>query len=59
MRTLARLPAELSEPDAQGRYQYLAALPLENIPVGEYELKVTAAEGTAAVSRSTRFTVEN
>jgi VWFA-related protein len=57
-KTLARLPAELNEPDALGRYQYLAALPLESIPAGEYELKVTAAEGTNAVSSSTRFTVE-
>jgi hypothetical protein len=57
-KTLARLPAELSDPDAQGRYQYLAALPLENIPAGEYELKVTAAVGTTTVSRSTPFTVD-
>jgi len=57
-KTLARLPAELSEPDAQGRFQYLAALPLENIPTGEYELKVTASEGTTTVSRSTPFIVE-
>jgi hypothetical protein len=55
---LARLPAELDEPDARGRYPYLAALPLENIPTGEYELKVTAAEGASTVSRSTNFTVE-
>jgi len=57
-KTLARLPAELNEPDAQGRYQYLAALPLESIPPGEYELKVTAVEGTNSVSRSASFTVE-
>lgn len=54
---LARLPAELSEPDARGRYQYLAALPLQNIPAGDYELKVTASDGTNSVSRSARFTV--
>jgi VWFA-related protein len=57
-KTLARLPAELNEPDAQGRFQYLAALPLENIPPGVYELKVTAVEGANSVSRSASFSVE-
>lgn len=34
-KTLARPPAEMNEPDAQERYQYLTALPLENITPGE------------------------
>jgi hypothetical protein len=57
-RSLARLPGELNAPDAAGRIQYLAALPLEKIPPGIYELKVTVESEKTALSRSTLFSIE-
>src|SRR5215213_2214378 len=44
-KTLASIPAQLAAPDAQGRIQYVAGLPLESIPPGAYELKVTVEDG--------------
>ncbi|HEX8889209.1 MAG TPA: VWA domain-containing protein [Pyrinomonadaceae bacterium] len=57
-KSLAQIPVELSAPDAAGRIQYVAGLPLENIPAGEYELKVTVADGTNTFTRSGFFSVE-
>jgi hypothetical protein len=57
-KSLAQIPVELSAPDAAGRIQYVAGLPLENIPAGEYELKVTVADGTNTLTRSGFFSVE-
>lgn len=42
-RTLARLPADLPKSDESGRIEYLAGLPLEKIPAGSYELRITSA----------------
>jgi hypothetical protein len=58
-RTLAQMPGELPEADTLGRIQYLAALPVEKIPTGSYELKVTVTDGTTSVSRSAYFTIED
>ena len=57
-KSLARIPAQLGAPDAQGRIQYVAGLPLESIPPGAYELKVTIEDGRSSVSRSGFFSVE-
>ena len=57
-KTLASMPAQLSAPDAQGRIQYVAGLPLESIPPGAYELKVRVDDGKSSVSRSAAFSVE-
>ena len=57
--TLAQMPGDLPEPDAAGRIQYLAELPLEKIPVGTYELRVTVSDETASGTRSVRFKVED
>jgi VWFA-related protein len=57
-KTLASIPAQLGAPDAQGRIQYVAGIPLESIPPGAYELKVTVEDGKTSVSRSTVFSVE-
>ncbi|HEV7892226.1 MAG TPA: VWA domain-containing protein [Pyrinomonadaceae bacterium] len=57
-KTLASIPAQLGAPDAQGRIQYVAGLPLESIPPGAYELRVTVEDGKTSVSRSTTFSVE-
>ncbi len=58
-RTLAQMPGELPEPDAAGRIQYLAGLPLEKIPAGSYELRVTVGDASASVTRSGYFTLED
>jgi len=56
---LAPMPGELPEADASGRIQYLAALPLEKIPAGSYELRVTVTDGTTSVMRSANFKIED
>ncbi|HYY98590.1 MAG TPA: VWA domain-containing protein, partial [Pyrinomonadaceae bacterium] len=57
-KSLARIPAQLTPPDARGRIQYVAGLPLESIPPGAYELKVTVEDGKSSASRSGFFSVE-
>jgi hypothetical protein len=57
-KALARIPAQLGAPDASGRIQYMAGLPLESIPAGEYELKVIVEDGTTTLTRSVFFSVE-
>jgi VWFA-related protein len=57
-KSLARIPAQLNPPDARGRIQYVAGLPLESIPPGAYELKVTVEDGKSSASRSGFFSVE-
>jgi VWFA-related protein len=56
-RTLAQMPGDLPEPDAAGRIQYLAGLPLEKIPAGTYELRVTVGDAATSVTRSGFFTL--
>jgi VWFA-related protein len=58
-RTLAQMPGELPETDASGRIQYLAGLPLEKIPAGTYELRVTVGDAATSVTRSGYFTLED
>lgn len=56
-RTLAQMPGDLPEADTSGRIQYLAGLPLEKIPTGSYELRVTVGDETTSVTRSCSFTI--
>jgi len=56
-RTLAQMPGELPVRDESGRIQYVAGLPLDTIPAGDYELRITVADGTATVARSVYFTI--
>ena len=58
-RTLARIPGELPRSDASGRIQYLAGLPLEKIPAGSYELRITVGDETTSATRSVYFKVED
>ena len=58
-RTLAQMPGELMQPDASGRIQYLAGLPLEKIPAGAYELRITISDGATTVARSAYFMIED
>jgi hypothetical protein len=46
-------------PDATGRIQYIAGLPLEQITVGAYELRITVNDGTTIVTHSGYFSVED
>ena len=55
--TLSKMPGELAEIDAMGRSQFVAGLPVETIPVGKYELKITVSDGATSVSRSRSFTL--
>jgi VWFA-related protein len=57
-RTLGQLPAELPAADEQGRVKYASALPLDNFPPGNYELRVTVKDGQSSVSRAAQFSVE-
>ena len=56
--TLATLPLALAAPDASGRIQQLAQLPLASLPSGSYTLTLTVIGGPVPVARSTGFTVQ-
>jgi VWFA-related protein len=58
-RTLVRMPGELPKSDASGRIEYLAGLPLEKIPAGSYELRITVSDETTSVTRSVYFKLED
>jgi VWFA-related protein len=55
--TLAKMPGDLPKPDLSGRIQYLAGLPLEKLPAGSYELRITVSDGTTIVTRSAYFAI--
>jgi VWFA-related protein len=48
----------LPEPDADGRIQYVSALPLVAFQPGEYSLKITVTEGQLSTSRVASFNVQ-
>jgi hypothetical protein len=54
---LGKVPADLPAPDANGRIQFVNALPLDPFPPGTYELKLTVERGGASASSSVPFTV--
>lgn len=57
-RSLANLPSELPAPDGGGRIQYSGGLPLQNIPPGNYTLRITVVDADRRnTSRSNVFTV--
>jgi hypothetical protein len=51
------MPGELPATDASGRSQFVAGLPVEKLPAGSYELKITVSDGTTNLSRSRSFTL--
>jgi VWFA-related protein len=57
--TLAEMPGDLPKPDLSGRIQYLAGLPLEKLPAGSYELRITVSDGTTTVTRAAAFAIAN
>ncbi len=48
----------LGAPDAQGRIQYVATVPLAQLPAGSYQVRFIAKQGTQASDESVTFTVE-
>jgi len=58
-RSLAQLPADLPAADEHGKIKYASALPIENFPVGSYELKVTVTDGKSSTNRTAPFRVES
>jgi VWFA-related protein len=49
---VARLPVPLATADASGRVQQVGRLPLEQVPPGTYELRVTVKQGQTQLTRS-------
>jgi len=58
-RSLAQIPADLPAADEHGRIKYASALPIENFPVGSYELKVTVTDGKSSTNRTASFKIES
>ena len=56
-RSLAQMPGELPDSDATGRSQFVSGLPVEKIPPGSYELRITISGEGLSLSRSRNFTV--
>jgi hypothetical protein len=56
-RALARIPGQLAESDPLGRTQFVAALPIEKIQAGTYELKITVSGAGTTLSRARSFTL--
>lgn len=48
----------LGSPDAQGRIQYVATVPLAQLPAGDYQVRFIAKQGTQTSDESVAFTVE-
>jgi hypothetical protein len=56
-RSLAQIPGELPAADALGRSQFVGGLPVEKLPVGSYELKITVSDGATSLTRSRSFKI--
>jgi hypothetical protein len=56
--SLGQTPGDAPAADATGRRQFIGALPLEQIPVGNYEMKITVNDGKNSVSSSSHFSLE-
>lgn len=56
-RALAQMPGQLPDSDSSGRSQFVAGLPIEKLPAGAYELKITVAGDGSTLSRSRSFTL--
>jgi VWFA-related protein len=57
-RVIGQTQAALPAADAEGRIQFASALPLDNLPPGNYELRLTVQDGQRTLSRTTPFVVE-
>jgi VWFA-related protein len=48
----------LGNPDAEGRIQYVATVPLAQLPAGDYQVRFIAKQGSQTSDESVTFTVE-
>ncbi|HLM58701.1 MAG TPA: hypothetical protein VK422_21535, partial [Pyrinomonadaceae bacterium] len=56
-RTLGQASYDLPAPDAAGRVQYAAAVPIDKFGPGDYELKVTVRDARDTATRTEKFTI--
>ena len=56
-KTVAQLPMALGAADASGRIQQVGRLPLDQLPVGTYDLRAVVKQGTEQVFRSTMLRI--
>jgi hypothetical protein len=56
--TLGKSQLTPPAPDSAGRVQYASTIPVERLPPGDYELRVTARDANGTASRSEHFTVQ-
>jgi hypothetical protein len=54
-KVLAKLPTPLPAADASGRIQHAATLPLQNLPPGDYTLRLVVKSGPSLLARQARF----
>ena len=56
-RALVSTPSTSLHPDADGRIQLASSLPLQSLPPGAYELRVTLSDGQDAETRTASFPI--
>lgn len=52
---LSQVPLELPKPDAAGRVDYQAQLPIGSLPAGTYELRLSVQDGAVSIERRAAF----
>jgi VWFA-related protein len=57
-RTLGKSSPDLPAPGASGRIQFASTVPVEQLPPGSYELRVTASDAQGTATRTERFTIQ-
>jgi VWFA-related protein len=58
-KAVLQLPGDLPAADALGRIQFIAALPVDKVPAGAYDLKITISSDATNVTTTRHFTVED
>jgi VWFA-related protein len=56
-RSLGAFPGETPPADATGRRQFIGALPLETLPPGSYQMKITVSDGKSTASTAGTFSL--
>jgi VWFA-related protein len=51
-------PAPLNPPDSDGRIQYIAQVPVEQLPSGNYSVRFVVKQGSETASENVTFTLE-
>ncbi len=54
---IGRIPLQLTSPGPDGGIQHVSQVPLEKIPPGDYQLRVTVTQGAAVETRTAAFRV--